>query len=88
MNVYNRGCMDASFGKPAISRYGDLISPVYVDVKLPSISIRNPQTLFELCSLAITNDELNYIPESIREDCEHNRRIFDLPIPIKWTKTL
>ena len=55
-----------------ISRNGDLISNMYLKVELPPIQ-HNPLSLFEMCSLAVTIEELQLLPECIREDCQEIR---------------
>jgi hypothetical protein len=76
-----------SFGKEikfTIPRHGDFLENTF-KYKLPEIKQKaNPKTLFENCSLKITLNELENLPEAIREDCERNRRELDhLPI-ILW----
>ena len=44
----------------------------YMNISLENRRPR-PQTLFQLCSLLVTKDELESIPKCVREDCEKHR---------------
>lgn len=80
---------NVDFGKTVsftIPRSGDFIRQTYLTVDLPKI-IHKPLSLFELCSLAVTEEELLLLPECIREDAQKIRNEND-KVEIEWTRNL